>query len=323
MDEATIKELEQRYGFTVEDTPLKLGGLSNENHQLVTNRGKIVVKKYNSYSNEEIRMVEHQALSHLRTKGIDYIPKLLVCQEDGQTTITIGTDTYALFEYIEGNQYQRTISQTTDAGRKLGLIHLGLENLTIDSMNTSRRRTIGVKKNWLQKIKEYDTNRESSIGSEVIDILEETVRVYESEELRETNFHADYHPGNLLFDDEKVLAVLDFEAAFKHGHRILDLSFSAYNFGMKYHPDTWKLEDIDDDRFRGFLKGYHETAKLTGTEIVLLPEALITHRAEYLSRFFEEAATAPSETLEYNIKEAASTIQLAQQRRKMITQFML
>ncbi len=332
MQEAIITELEQQYDFIVEDTPVRLGGLSNQNYVLTTNRGKIVVKRYNPYSSSEIRAVEHQALHHLRSKGIDYIPYLLVCQQSGQTTTTIEEETYAVFEFIEGEQYQRTLEQTTDAGRKLGFIHTGLEDLTLDSISPSRKRTIGIKEDWLQKIKEYDTSRGSSIGKEVLDILEETAKDYESEELRETHFHADYHPGNLLFDDENVRAVLDFEAVFKHGHRILDLAFGAYNFGMRYNKETWELEDIDEERFKSFLRGYNQTAKLTATEIVLLPEALITHRAEYLRRFLEEAVTlstgssaSPESlvTVEYNIKEAAAIIKLAERKRKMITQFML
>jgi Ser/Thr protein kinase RdoA (MazF antagonist) len=329
MEEAVIKELEQRYGFTVEGTPLRLGGLSNENYQLETSRGKVVIKKYNSNSNEEIQKIEHQALGHLHTKGINYVPRLLIYKNDAQenspndqTTIRIGSDVYALFEYIEAREYHKRVSQITDAGRKLGLIHGGLEDLGSVLENISRRKTIGVKKEWLEKIKEYGKKRRD-IGAEVIAILKETTGDIESQDLKETQFHADYHPGNVLFDDEGVLAVLDFEAVFKHGHRILDLSFAAYNFGMKYHPTTWKLKDIDVERFQSFLKGYHEAAPLTSTEIVLLPEALITHRAEYLCQYLEEAAITPSKKREQNIKEAVLTIKLAWQKRKMITPFML
>ena len=95
--------------------------------------------------------------------------------------------------------------------------------------------------------------------------------------------HGDWHPGNLLFHESKVAAVLDFDSA-RLEPRMADIANAALQFSMRMSwpdgPDHWP-KGLDAERIRALVRGYHETAgdRLTDQELASLPwlivEALI------------------------------------------------
>src|SRR5947207_11576021 len=92
--------------------------------------------------------------------------------------------------------------------------------------------------------------------------------------------HADWHPGNMLFRDNHVVAVIDYDAA-RLLPRIVDIANGALQFSILGGDDDvskWP-EYIDESRFKRFLRGYDEVMLLSQAEIRTIPwlmvEALI------------------------------------------------
>ncbi len=77
--------------------------------------------------------------------------------------------------------------------------------------------------------------------------------------------HGDWHPGNLLYADGRVVAVLDFDSA-RLEPRAADVANAALQFSMRYgsgaDPRTWP-PDLDFERFRLLLCGFDRTTAHT------------------------------------------------------------
>jgi len=92
--------------------------------------------------------------------------------------------------------------------------------------------------------------------------------------------HADWHPGNMLFRDNHVVAVIDYDSA-RLLPRVIDIANGALQFsiiGGDEDVGKWP-EYVDESRFKRFLRGYDEVMLLSQAEIRAIPhlmtEALI------------------------------------------------
>ena len=89
--------------------------------------------------------------------------------------------------------------------------------------------------------------------------------------------HADWHPGNMLFRDNHVVAVIDYDSARllprDHRHRqrrACSSRSSAATRTCSKWPDY-----IDETRFKRFLRGYDEVMLLSQAEIRAVPWLMI------------------------------------------------
>ena len=88
--------------------------------------------------------------------------------------------------------------------------------------------------------------------------------------------HADWHPGNMLFRDNHVVAVIDYDSA-RQLPRVIDIANGALQFSIiGGDEDVAKWPDyLDESRFKRFLRGYDEVVLLSQAEIRTLPWLMI------------------------------------------------
>jgi homoserine kinase type II len=88
--------------------------------------------------------------------------------------------------------------------------------------------------------------------------------------------HADWHPGNMLFRDNRVVAVIDYDSA-RLLPRIIDVANGALQFSIiGGDDDVSKWPDyLDESRFKRFLRGYDEVMLLSQAEIRTIPLLMI------------------------------------------------
>jgi homoserine kinase type II len=70
--------------------------------------------------------------------------------------------------------------------------------------------------------------------------------------------HCDYHPGNLKFEKEKVVGIVDFDWS-KIDYRLFDVAL-----GLVYFASEWKGKaagTLLPDKFELFLKSYNDTCR--------------------------------------------------------------
>ena len=88
--------------------------------------------------------------------------------------------------------------------------------------------------------------------------------------------HADRHPGNMLFRDNRVVAVIDYDSS-RQLARVIDVANGALQFsiiGGDEDVAKWP-EYLDETRYRRFLRGYDEVMLLSEAEIRAMPWLMI------------------------------------------------
>jgi len=88
--------------------------------------------------------------------------------------------------------------------------------------------------------------------------------------------HGDWHPGNVLFQSQFVVAVLDFDSA-RIMPPVTDLANGALQFSIERggrNLETWP-DGCDLGRLRGFVAGYDEQQKLSVAELQAVPWLMI------------------------------------------------
>lgn len=235
----------------------------------------------------------HGIQLHLASKQFP-LPHLIGTRSDNNSMLRLGEFTYELFEYIQGTPYDQSLEATQDAGKILALMHKLL--LTYQPKQTIIRgnsyhnaksvynacRTIPT---TLARRNPTQTGEQARVNAKLVQTLQafydDAVQRVESAGLLEWPtqiVHSDWHPGNMLFRGQRVVAVIDYDTARVH-QRIIDIANGALQFsilGGGEDPLTWP-EGIDLARFKRFLMGYDSVpdAVLTRAELKVVPWLMI------------------------------------------------
>ena len=225
------------------------------------------------------------------------LPHLIGTKRDNNSMLRWEGAIYELFEYIKGSGYDSSLEATTDAGKTLALFHKLLSDYRSDyEPPTGSYHASRTVYSSLQKIPETLLRIESpqmkSDPQGVRDVVAFLYDAYQraAERVREIGLdqwpgqivHSDWHPGNMLFRGNRVVAVIDYDTA-RIQQRVLDVGNGALQFsilGGGDDPATWP-EYLDETRFKRFLRGYEAVPDcvLSKAEIRCIPwlmmEALI------------------------------------------------
>ncbi len=88
--------------------------------------------------------------------------------------------------------------------------------------------------------------------------------------------HCDWHPGNMLFRNHRVVAVIDYDAA-RMQQRIIDLANGVLQFsiiGGAEDPAVWP-DYVDETRFKRFIRGYDTVDVVSVAELEIIPWLMI------------------------------------------------
>jgi homoserine kinase type II len=173
-----------------------------------------------------------------------------------------------MFEYIPGTGYTGSLEATYHAGKILGLYH----KLLVD-MESSFKPPTGSYHNSPaihQAIRTtvsslpMDARPPGEVLTSTVHDLEEAylgcasrVNQLGLEHWPRQIVHGDWHPGNMLFRDRDVVAVIDYDAA-RLQQRVIDVANGALQFsiiGGGEDPGSWP-EYLDENRFKRFMRGY-------------------------------------------------------------------
>jgi homoserine kinase type II len=196
------------------------------------------------------------------------LPHLLGTRVDNNSMLVLEGNIYELFEYTTGGGYDGSLDATFQAGRILGLYHKLLRGFQSDY-----RPPVGSYHN-AEAIHQAIRNTVSSLPVEVrppAEVLSGTVNFLEhayktcAEKVNALGLndwpaqivHGDWHPGNMLFRDRHVVAVIDYDAA-RLQQRVIDLANGALQFsiiGGNENPSSWP-EYPDKTRFKRLMRGY-------------------------------------------------------------------
>lgn len=246
-------------------------------------RGVFLFKR-RTRGKDDLRKVAftHQIQLHLAAQNFP-LPHLIGTRPDNNSMLVLNNRIYEMFEYITGGNYSGSLDETSSAGKILGLFHKLLLNFQSDYAPPKASY------HDAPVISEAIRNTVTSLpleGRPEPDVLTKTVTFLEqayrhcAEQANKLGInqwplqivHGDWHPGNMLFRDNYVVAVIDYDTA-RLQQRVLDLANGAIQFsiiGGGDDPNAWP-DYLDESRLKRFLRGYDSVNVISRDEIRVSP----------------------------------------------------
>jgi len=282
---------------------------------IVSEQGKFLMKRRARGKDDPYKVAFSHAIQ-LYLAGKQFpLPHLIGTRKENNSMLQWRNGVYELFEYIPGQSYPHTLEATFDSGRVLALYHKLLHDFHSEwqpaagSYHAAPSVEQGMKliPNTLQAA-------ERDIG-ELLSFLQESYRTAWQkadqqglERWPKQIAHADWHPGNMLFRDNRVVAVIDYDSS-RWLPRVIDIANGALQFsiiGGDEDVSKWP-EYLDETRYRRFLRGYDEVMLLSEAEIRSMPWLMI--EALIAEAVFPIAATGT-----FGRMEGLSFLQMVQRK---------
>jgi Ser/Thr protein kinase RdoA (MazF antagonist) len=255
-----------------------------------SDHGKFLLKRRARGKDDPFKVAFSHALQLYLAQKQFPLPHLIGTKNENNSMLQWKGLVYELFEYIPGQSYPQTLESTFDSGRILALYHKLLLDFRSEWQPSSGSYHMAPSvESGLRAIpNQIGPSHPDRVNIiKMLEFLRETYS-YCAERVEHQGLdswprqivHADWHPGNMLFRDNHVVAVIDYDAA-RLLPRIIDIANGALQFSIIGGDDDvsqWP-EYLDETRFKRFLQGYDEVMLLSEAEIQAIPwlmaEALI------------------------------------------------
>ena len=221
----------------------------------------------------------HQIQMHLAARQFP-LPHLVGTRRHNLSLLQHGGSIYELFEYIPGQGYPQTLEATYESGKALALYHKLLEDFQHNQALAPSFHAAPVIEQGLATIPKVLGKAEAgavcALLSESYQNAALKVEMLGISDWPQQIVHADWHPGNMLFRDSRVVAVIDYDSS-RLLPRIIDVANGALQFSIVGGEDdlaNWPANN-DESRFKRFLRGYDEVVLLSQAEVDAVPWLMI------------------------------------------------
>lgn len=262
-----------------------LRGASNKTYFVDAQAGKFILKLYgNSTTTAQIKY-EHSILLYLLSREKSFAVPAPIPTESGETLVLVNKNDIslrvALFPLLPGQPANRNnIHHTRAAGQALGELHLALANFDL-SGELAQLPPWGDLYHIHPLVKDpfeippllgLNSNERSRLVKTLTEVIEAKPYLYKT--LPVQTIHADYLSPNILLENNRVVAVLDFEFATK------DLRLIDYICGIDHFALFPWQQTPHWDFVKAFSVGYSEYVSLSKHEAEAIT---ITWRLQRLS----------------------------------------
>jgi homoserine kinase type II len=257
---------------------------------IVAERGKFLLKRRTVQRAHPDRIrFTHCVQKCLMQEGFP-VPRLVPTRGQELEFLQIREHVYELFEFIPGEPYRKTVQETRDAGVLLARFHRATGDFSappeLAAPCGDYHDAPGVRAG-LCTIASSLSMHDSFTGddAELAARVEFLIGAYDraSNAVNRVGLlawperitHSDWHPGNLLFRNHRVAAVIDYDAT-RMSRRVLDVANGSLQFSILAGGDPLSWPDhLDEDRFRAFISGYESLEELCQEEWSCIPALMI------------------------------------------------
>ncbi len=276
---------------TIEST-LDYRGGSRQSPKLIVNTslGRFLLKRraLGKDGLEQV-IIAHNVQKQLADHGFPVAG--LIHTLDGETIVEHEGRVYELFKYIRGSRFDKTNPQAAEAGRVLAHFHDLLKTFPKEPSMQRRTYHVGSKVyevlDDLKGILQNQENHSQLTGlDQTIEFLSnaynqayESVDRVELTSLPQCVVHGDWHPGNMLYKSDEIIAVIDFDSI-RYSPRITDIANGALQFSMRMGElekiDTWG-EGFRGRTIRSMVQSYNQFTQhpLLASELGIIPHLMI------------------------------------------------
>jgi homoserine kinase type II len=257
---------------------------------LRSERGEFLLKRRARGKDDPFKVAFSHALQlYLATKQFP-LPHLVGTRNDNNSMLQWGGLVYELFEYIHGTGYDSSLEATYESGKILALYHKLLRDYSpeydppVGSYHNSKAISgsldqIPITLSRGDIAKRISPAQVAATVAYLREVYLEAAAKVDAAGLPQWPLqivHCDWHPGNMLFRNHRVVAVIDYDAA-RLQQRIIDLANGVLQFsilGGSDDPSTWP-DYLDESRFKRFIRGYDAVDVVSMAELQIIPWLMI------------------------------------------------
>ncbi len=257
---------------------------------LVSEKGEFLLKRRAKGKDDPFKVAFAHSLQLFLSDKQFPLPHLIGTRKDNNSMLQHDGQVYELFEYIRGTAYDSSLEATFDSGKILGLYHKLLREFKSDfepavgSYHNSRSIHAALDQipatfDRMQSPHDTSANQFASTIQHLRDAYAEASEKVTEMGLNEWPVqivHCDWHPGNILYRNRKVIAVIDYDAA-RVQQRVIDVANGALQFSILGGTDdagSWPAY-LDETRFKRFIRGYDEVDVVSLAELHSIPWLMI------------------------------------------------
>jgi Ser/Thr protein kinase RdoA (MazF antagonist) len=276
-------------GSVRECSPLRRGDQGVPKLYLRTEKGSFVLKKCPLEREDPYQIaMAHDLQLYMARRGFA-LPKLIGIRRSDSTMLRTDTAIYEIHGYIEGQPYDGSRSATISAGQWLHRFQecLGDYNPVYEiphrnfHNNTRLRKSIQQIPNfaWVDQNAERDSASLGRIAETLLEAYNAAAQAAKAaghDAALAVVCHGDWHPGNMIFRDGQVIAVLDYGSV-RSMPALNDVAIGCLQFSLVArgkNPEDWP-DYFDLDRLRWFLEGYHPASYWSDNNLRLVLSLMI------------------------------------------------
>lgn len=250
-------------------------GQAHTNIFLHTSKGKFVLKRYNKRSKNEI-LCELEILEHLNKFNFPCIKPLMTNSK--KLYFMLENQFFIIYRYIEGELINKpNVTHMIQVARLLAEFHKISKNFKPKHHSTklfdNKNRLLKKVKMSLQKL------NNKQIAEERMAFFEKMInQVKFPKTLPKGITHGDYSQANILFKNNNVSVVLDFDGA-SYGYLVFDLASLIYFWAWFKEPKR----KLNLQKAKFLLNEYQKIRSLSKVEKDCIYDALLFRTLIYLS----------------------------------------
>jgi Ser/Thr protein kinase RdoA (MazF antagonist) len=254
---------------------------------IVSEQGKFLLKRRARGKDDPFKVAFTHSLQLFLAAKQFPLPHLVGTKRHNNSMLQWRNGVYEIFEYIPGQSFPQSPEATNDAGRVLAVFHKLLEDFKSEFHPPSGSyHMASAIEHGLKTIAAAMPVGSANENADVHLLLSALLKSYRraAEQVKQqgidswpkTIVHADWHPGNMLFRDNRVVAVIDYDSA-RLLPRVIDIANGTLQFSIiGGDEDVGKWPDaLDETRLASFARGYDQVMLLSQAEIRSIPPLMI------------------------------------------------
>src|SRR5205823_2421103 len=204
---------------------------------IVSEQGKFLLKRRARGKDDPYKVAFSHALQLFLASKQFPLPHLVGTKRENNSMLQWRNAVYELFEYIPGQSYPQTLEATFDSGRILALYHKLLQDFQSEWQPSGGSYHLAASvEHGLKAIPNVigADGATASLLNFLLDSYRHAAQLVEGQGLEQWPkqiVHADWHPGNMLFRDNHVVAVIDYDSS-RVLARIIDIANGALQFSI-------------------------------------------------------------------------------------------
>jgi len=271
-------------GVIHEVKPLSAGNRRAPKMIVLSEQGKFLLKRRPKGKDDPYRVAfSHAVQTCLAAKAFPVASLIATCDEKN-TILQLDNHIYEFFKFVTGSRYDGITESTIDAGRQLAKFHRYLADFACQwkPLKGSFHGSTTVRRH----LKTLRSDKVNEPNGKLQNIAEALMSLYNASSVSVSSLgfdswpeqvvHGDWHPGNMLFSNRRLTAVLDFDSV-KIAPAVTDLANGMLQFsivGNRPNPADWP-DYLDQAKLVQFLDGYREVVDLDKDKLNSLIDLMI------------------------------------------------